>query len=186
MEIYLVRHTTPDIEKGICYGQSDIGLTKDCEKEFKNIIRQLPEHSSFKVYSSPLKRCISLANLLSEEVIADEKLMELNFGNWELLSWDDIPQHEITPWMKDFVNVTIPNGESYIDLQERVLSFINDLIALNTSCIIITHAGVIRTLLAHILNIPLKDSFKIKIKYGDIFYLTKTTEQIKLVSEIDL
>ena len=27
MEIYLVRHTTPDVAKGICYGQADIDVT---------------------------------------------------------------------------------------------------------------------------------------------------------------
>ena len=42
--------------------------------------------------------------------------MEMNFGDWEMKNWDDIPLEELNPWMQDFVNVRVSNGESFTDL----------------------------------------------------------------------
>lgn len=83
MEIYLIRHTTPDIEKGICYGQSDIPLKDTFPSEVKNILKSIPKHFD-KVYSSPLQRCTQLANYIDQNNTIDNRLMELNFGSWEL------------------------------------------------------------------------------------------------------
>ena len=46
MDIYLVRHTTPKIDKGICYGQSDLELADSYPEEFKAILDVVPEDSS--------------------------------------------------------------------------------------------------------------------------------------------
>jgi len=59
-EIYLIRHTTPLVAKGICCGQTDLDIT-DSFKEEAAIIRQhLPENMG-SVHSSPLQRCSRLA-----------------------------------------------------------------------------------------------------------------------------
>ena len=188
MEIYLIRHTTPDIENGICYGQSDLNLIADYNNEFKSIIAQIPNPKNFKVISSPLKRCTLLAKQFNEDVIFDSRLMELNFGDWELKAWNDIPQEDINPWMKDFVNTTVPNGESYTQLASRINTFFKDTVNSrdNQNLIIITHAGPLRAFLSNLLNIALKDSFSININYGDVFHLRKENKSIKLITEINL
>ena len=164
MEIYLVRHTTPDIEKGICYGQADINLVNSYEDEFKEIHQKL-KNINLPIISSPLKRCTLLANSLGA-FTTSPLLMELDFGEWELKKWDAISSKEIQPWMDDFVNVKVTNGESYIDLQKRVL---NTFTSIKESSIIVSHAGPIRVILAHLSNTELKDSFNIKVNYGDVF-----------------
>ncbi len=185
MEIYLIRHTTPKIGKGICYGQTDLDLDLNYQEEFNKIFKTIPK-GNYKIYSSPLKRCATLAHRFSNNVIYDNRLKELHFGDWEMQPWDKIATDDITPWMDDFVNVTVPNGESYIELKKRVnhffLSIKNEK---NKNLIIITHSGVIRAYLASLLNIPLKDSFSISIKYGDIFKLKKTDDSIKILSNIN-
>ncbi|UNY97676.1 alpha-ribazole phosphatase [Zhouia spongiae] len=187
MEIYLIRHTTPKIDKGICYGQADIPLNENFEKELQNIRKQLPEnHNTFKVYTSPLKRCALLAKRISPNVIEDEALKELNFGNWELRKWNDIPTKELDPWMRDFVNVKVPYGESYTDLAKRVHNRLTHYIGCATdNLIIVTHAGPIRAFLATLLQVPLEKSFRIKIPYGSVVHINKTEDQIKLVSKIE-
>ncbi len=169
MELYLIRHTTPDIAKGICYGQSDIGVTDTFDYESQQIIKQLPTTID-RVYSSPLQRCSLLAQTLQKPITYDNRLQELNFGDWELMPWDAIPQKDLQPWMDDFVNVSVPNGESYTTLQHRVLDFINALQHDPTAKIaIVSHAGPIRALLAHLRAIPLVDSFNtIRINYGEV------------------
>ncbi len=170
MDIYLIRHTTPDVAKGICYGQADIDVTDSFLDEVTKIHTTIPPSTAIDyIYSSPLIRCKKLAQTFNKEVHEDMRLMELNFGNWELQAWDAIDKKESTPWMEDFVYQTVPNGESYIDLQQRVLNFYHEIISLKADTIIIvTHAGPIRALLATLQSIPLKDSFSINVVYGQI------------------
>ncbi|MBQ4821750.1 alpha-ribazole phosphatase [Aquimarina sp. MMG016] len=169
MEIHLVRHTTPDIKKGICYGQSNLGVTDSFQSEVEKIHQQIPINKIDKIYSSPLQRCKRLAETFNHQIIFDDRLKELNFGDWELKPWDDINQKEIDPWMKDFVNVQVPNGESYVMLQQRVMEFYKSLYHSSTEkIVIVTHAGPMRALIASLQEIELKDSFSIKIGYGEV------------------
>ena len=78
MEIYLVRHTETVCEKGICYGQSDVGIREPYSAVFENILKQLPQEAV--LYSSPLQRCAILANHIKENtqidsIIEDSRLM---------------------------------------------------------------------------------------------------------------
>lgn len=179
MEIYLVRHTTPEIAAGICYGQSDLPLAATFKEEAKVILDKIPHSKNRKVFSSPLQRCKLLANLFDKKVHIDQRLIEFNFGDWELKEWEAIPKEEFTPWMEDFVNVTVPNGESYIDLAARVMTFFKEILKNeNEQNIVVAHSGVIRSILANLKDIPLEKSFDIKLSYGQISKITinkKTT-----------
>ncbi len=188
MEIYLIRHTTPDIEKGVCYGQSDLNLKSNYTEEFEAVLNQIQLKKDFKVISSPLKRCVLLAKRFSNHITLDDRLKELNFGDWELKSWNDIPEKDINPWMADFVNTAVPNGESYVELASRVDDFFESITHSknNQNLIVISHAGPIRVVLSKLLKLPLKDSFSIKINYGDVFHLKKENESLKLITEINL
>lgn len=182
MEIYLIRHTTPKIEKGICYGQSDIDVEDSFEEELEIIKKNIPlSRNNFEVFSSPLIRCKKLAECFSNKIIFDQRLMEVNFGDWELKSWDTINEDELNTWMGDFVNVAPPNGESYVQLNERVNKALNDIVNQSEkNKIIVAHGGVIRALLAKLQLIDLKDSFNIKIPYGHIVKLTKDDSGIHI------
>lgn len=171
MEIYLIRHTTPDIAKGICYGASDLELASTGEEEIKNVLSKLP--SSFDaVYSSPLQRCHLLAKQITPEPILDDRLKEMNFGDWELQPWDDIPKAEIQPWFDDWVNVSAKGGESYLELHKRSVDFLNSILAGRVGKIaIVCHAGIIRAMNAHLNNIPLERSFDLKLGYGDVLII---------------
>src|SRR5580692_7160561 len=62
-EIYLIRHTTPAIGKGICYGQSDLDITSSFREEADLIRQHIPDYIRF-IHSSPLRRCALLAEYL--------------------------------------------------------------------------------------------------------------------------
>jgi alpha-ribazole phosphatase len=167
MEIYLIRHTTPDIPRGICYGQSDIDVKESFYAEASSIKDCLPGYIQ-QVYSSPLQRCSKLAEFLfpQKNISFHDALKEINFGDWELKKWDDIPNDELQPWMQDFVNVCTPNGENYVQLFERSTNLFNQL-QQSTPLAIITHGGVIRSILSHISQTTLKDSFNsFTLNYG--------------------
>ncbi len=170
MEIYIIRHTKTKIAKGICYGQSNVDLAESFEEEMQSLLNKIPEKFDV-IYSSPLERCKKLAeSLRTEKIVFDDSLKELNFGDWELKKWDEIDQAELNKWMNDFVNVTPPNGENYLGLFERVKHFWENNIVNNKNkkIAIVTHAGVIRSIMALILNLDLKNTFNLVIDNSKI------------------
>ena len=62
MEIYLVRHTSVDVPAGYAYGQTDVPLRPSFEDEAEAVKKTLSGHIFDKVWSSPLTRCVRLAN----------------------------------------------------------------------------------------------------------------------------
>lgn len=170
MEIYLIRHPRVDIDSGLCYGQSDIGLSENFITEAQHYHQNLPTDFDI-IFSSPLKRCLQLAKKLDRgEIKTDARLMEINFGSWELKNWNDIPQKEIENWSKDFINYKPGGGENLKEFHRRVLEFIAELNQTKAEkVLIVSHAGVIRCFWQYILDIPLENIMKIPIDYGEIF-----------------
>lgn len=172
MEIYLVRHTETICEKGVCYGQSDVDIAEPFEEIFKRIISELPCEAV--IFTSPLKRCAILAKHIQKNNNAisyqeDDRLKEMNFGDWELKNWDDISPEELNPWMEDFVNIRASNGESFTELHERTRHFLSDEISkIQQPVIIVAHAGIIRSIICHQTSLPLKEAFQNKIDFGEI------------------
>jgi alpha-ribazole phosphatase len=180
-DIYLIRHTTPLVAKGICYGQTDLDVTESFIAEAEAIRGVLPTPFAA-VYSSPLQRCARLAAQLFPEqaVTLRPELMELHCGSWEMQPWDDLPKHEIDPWMADFVNIRVPGGESYLDLHGRVTDCFTAIAAAGPDAdggpkAIVAHGGVLRSILAGITGTPLIDSFKVfSLNYGCVVRLRPT------------
>lgn len=172
MEVYLIRHTTPLIAKGLIYGRMNVALAESFTQEKDLVLQQIPADLD-KVYSSPSLRCQLLAAEISETYVQNEALYELNFGDWEGNTWDAIDRVECEIWMEDFVNLAPPGGETMLDMERRVLLFLNEVLLQPFQKVgIITHGGVIRIILAHYRNIALKDSFSLKIGMGEVFRLS--------------
>jgi len=172
MEIHLIRHTTPDIEKGVCYGQTDVPLKNTFTEEAEIVLGRLSKSVEI-IYTSPLSRCLQLANYLSSKlsipVKVDMQLMELNFGEWEMLKWNDIDPLKLKDWMNDYVNVPCPKGESYADLAKRTNSFLNTIrLTHHKSAAAVTHHGVMKAAYALHYGTDLKTGMEKKWTYGDI------------------
>ena len=169
--IVAIRHTKVDIKKGICYGQSDIGLADSFSNEKKIIQSHIKTYRFDIVFSSPLIRCKQLAIALfpDKQIIYDNRLMELDFGDWEAKHWDDIykaPYSKI--FFNDYINTPCPGGESFQDLIKRVSAFYHD-IELNYSAkqiAIVCHGGTIRAFMCAINGVSAQHAFSLKIDYG--------------------
>jgi alpha-ribazole phosphatase len=167
MELYLIRHTTPAVASGICYGQADLDVTDSFLQEADCISRHLPAHIA-QVYSSPLQRCSKLARHLfpHHAIRFDERLKEINCGKWELSPWENIESAHLQYWTDNLADAVIPEGESYRQLYHRVAHFFEEL-PLHEPLAVVTHGGVIRSMLAHMQEVAILDSFDaFKIRYG--------------------
>lgn len=157
MRLHLIRHTKPLIEPGICYGRLDCPA-EDAVSAAVGLLAGLP------VWSSPLRRCRDLAERLHPQPIIDHRLAEMHFGDWEGRRWDDIPRAELDAWAADVAGYAPPGGESPRDLQRRALDFVASLDV--PEAVIVTHAGVIRTLLAHWQGLPPERWTELNFAYG--------------------
>ncbi|MCU0425647.1 MAG: alpha-ribazole phosphatase [Candidatus Kapabacteria bacterium] len=177
LTVYLIRHTKPDVAKGICYGQSDVPLAasfpEESAKTRTNLFSMIG-NAQFRVISSPLQRSLRLAQVLcdKEDVETDTRFKEMNFGAWEMQAWGEIDEFVMNAWMRDFVRVAPPNGETFEDLVRRSVEAFHDAVAAVPEGVehlcIVAHAGVVRALLANTLEMPLAKAFSLEIDYGSI------------------
>ena len=172
MDIYLIRHSAVYNPNKLCYGQSEIPLEENFTVDFdwmKDALQaQFTADTLF--ISSPFRRCTKLADYLSDgNYQINNQITEINFGAWEMKPWTEISEQEINPWMQDFVNYRIPNGENFVDLFERVISFYEEIIKKEVkNIVLVTHAGVIRSMASYVLDFPLENAFNLQVDYSSI------------------
>lgn len=173
MNIFLVRHTKPLVDQGVCYGICDADVSSTFIKEADCIVERLKNIRFKSLYSSPLLRCKKLAERFApnpEAIIYDALLMELNFGYWEGRLWSDFEQTpEALAWFADYLNVSCPGGESYLELMNRVRGFLYDIVRpSDDNILIISHAGPIRSIYSILSGIDPREALKQKLDYGEI------------------
>lgn len=168
MRLLLVRHPPPLIEKGICYGSSDLAVSAEQLAETASALtsaltltlaatigtaQSAAPAGSMALYTSPLQRCSQLAQHLATALdlapaIYDARLAELHFGQWEMQRWDDIARAEIDAWAADTVHYQPGGGESVLQMAQRVAAFYQHWHAQQQDAIVICHAGTMRLLQA--------------------------------------
>lgn len=98
------------------------------------------------VISSPLQRARTTAAAISDNVIIDERFIELNYGDYDGLPMTDIP-HDV--WQKWRTNHHFrpPNGETLAELDERVQLALRDVSerAHDEHVIVVSHVSPIKS-----------------------------------------
>lgn len=153
-KLVVVRHTAVGVRAGICYGQLNVPLADSYARDLLTVQSALPALPFTRIISSPLQRCHQLASDLNYGAVEkDARLMELSFGHWEGLLWNEIPRDISEYWTEDVVHRAPPSGETFLQLILRVKDFLNDpgLWERGGPLLLVTHAGVIRAL-HHILG----------------------------------
>lgn len=167
--IYLIRHTKVGIQKDCFYGHADVPLAGSFFGEATFTRAKLPKELDFPVWSSPLGRCRILGETFEVPYHTDDRLKELDFGEWELKKFQDIPDTERLHYLNNFVELAPPGGESYLDLMARSREFLFELVNQpQEHFAVITHAGVIRCLVCMSLNLPLHHAYRFQVDYGSV------------------
>ncbi len=148
MKLWLVRHATPLVEPGICYGRknvpANVAATAECARQLAEL---LP--AATRAISSPLQRCEQLAQALHGlrpdlTYKTDPRLQEMDFGDWEGCAWQDIAPADLQSWTDGFAHHAVGgSGESTMQVMARVAEAFDELQG-PADTLWITHAGVIR------------------------------------------
>ncbi|TSA49131.1 MAG: alpha-ribazole phosphatase [Nitrosomonadales bacterium] len=176
MELYLIRHTTPEVAPGVCYGRLDVPLAGSFPDEAEAIRQRLKVLPAMDFFSSPAQRCRRLAEQLDPSALHfDARLQEMDFGAWEGCAWTDIDRAQSDIWAVDFIHTPCPGGESWSALRKRVMDFLEHLVLRKLPrAAIVTHAGVIRTIVAHYRGLPPEKLFEVTVGYGEIIHIADT------------
>ena len=128
MKITLIRHTSVNAPQGTCYGQTDVPVNDTFEEEAAATLERLQGKEFDAVYCSPLSRCVRLATYCGHpEAIRDRRLLELNFGAWEMQKFDDIRDPHLQEWFDDHIHEPATDGESFMEQLQRVFHFLEEL-----------------------------------------------------------
>ncbi len=182
--IFLLRHGQINGHKIKRFiGQTDVPLDHTGIKQAMFWQKSFASIKFNAVYSSSMQRCLNTAQLASPQshINISPGLNEINMGEWDGKSFTKIKKEKPGEFKKRGENIykfRPAKGESFQNLSNRVFPFFKELKTklseLNTrgnKILVVTHAGVIRILLCHILGMNPEDLFKIKLNYGHLFIL---------------
>lgn len=165
--IDLLRHG--DVEGKKCFrGHTDEPLSPNGWQQMSTTIEN---YQADLVVCSPLRRCAEFATEWSDQqnikLIKMHEFKEINFGDWDGLSPEEIrlsAESELNVFWKNPAENTPPNGEKLLDFQKRVLSGWQNLIEKykEQNILLISHGGVIRIIIAHVLSIPVEKLLSIE------------------------
>ncbi|VAX03287.1 Alpha-ribazole-5'-phosphate phosphatase [hydrothermal vent metagenome] len=159
-------------------GSIDDALTEKGWSQMNTAIAQeTTNHTQIwdRIISSPLQRCADFAHKLGQQqtlpVSLDTRFQEMHFGDWEgrtateLMATDE---DALTQFWNDPVQNTPPGAEPLLVFQQRVLSAWADLLRnyRNERILLVTHGGVMRVLLCHAQQRPIKQLLDIEVKHA--------------------
>jgi len=129
------------------------------------------------IVSSPYVRCskfaAQLAQYLKVQHLIEPDFQEIDFGEWtdvpQDLIWASNRQQLLQLW-EDPLEFTAPYGEPMIEFVHRVQSALIRLLDIHQgkSIVLLAHAGVIRAILAHVLDIEYKNTQKFNIEHAKL------------------
>jgi alpha-ribazole phosphatase len=165
MRLFLIRHPRPQVDSGICYGQSDVALAEDAAMVAARLKPLLPQAP---VFSSPLTRCRLLAQALHPAPAYDDRLREVHFGAWEMRSWDDIGRAAIDAWTADPLHYDGHGGESVAAVRRRAVACVGEIAAQHDEAVLVIHAGVMKALAVELLGLPNAAWFSTSFAFGTV------------------
>jgi len=187
MKFFFLRHTSLNVSQDIFYGQTDLDVSNKFEAELKKIKFKLQDEnillSKLKVYSSPLKRCVKLANSLTNKITFDKRIMELNLGDWEMKPKESIESKLINEWENNLMSFQIPNGETNQEFLIRLKEFLDQILIMKKDVFIIAHAGSINGMMSLLTGQAfdkLLKNYWEKLSYGSLSLVELIDDSFKI------
>ena len=144
MTLVVWRHPRPIGAAGRCIGRTDLRVDPRRVKRLaRRILMHARRHSMPReVWTSPLARCACVGRCLKRFGFihhTSTDLLELDFGAWDGLSWDDVGREALQAWEQDFLHHAPGGGESLAQLSLRVERFVAA--HARSTCLVVGHGG---------------------------------------------
>lgn len=155
--IHFIRHGAIDETLlGKYIGTTDVPLSDKGRLDLKKLDYEYRYPGTQVVFTSPLKRCTETCKILYPELnpLSITNLSECNFGEWEGKTAEELKSDpDFEKWLAGDNSVKPPRGESNADFTRRICRMFESIVeglmkTGTTESVIVTHGGVIMTLLA--------------------------------------
>lgn len=155
--IHLIRHAPSEGNlEGRYIGRTESPLPMQSIRDLLELKNKYPYPKAEAFYASPSTRCVDSLKVLYPEADPEVilEMAECDFGDWENKTAEELKDDELfRQWIADGSKAAPPNGESGIVFMQRVCQGFENLVknlmaAGTTSAVLVTHAGVIMTILA--------------------------------------
>lgn len=178
--IYLVRHgDTVATMKGRICGHSDITLNENGLYQAEVLAAWFSDMGIESIFSSPLARTAQTSDAIAKAVglsvyYKHTGLLEKKEGEWEGKSYWELRDEAPKLWEKwsnDPINFAPPGGESVRDFVARIGRAFKDIILnyeTGNKVVLVTHAGVIKSMIMNALDIPAENFFRIDIPTASV------------------
>jgi broad specificity phosphatase PhoE len=192
VKLYLVRHgRSAGNLPGRMTGWSEHPLTRLGAAQARRVAARLAPLGPMPVYSSDLPRALDTARLIAARwapaqaataeaatvplaVVPDRRLREIDLGDYEGRSWDDLAaDRELAgAFAREPLVTTLPGGESLAMVRARVLDAFEEIVrGEHTVACLVSHDGPIRTILNHVLGVPPERHWAISTSHGGLSLL---------------
>jgi alpha-ribazole phosphatase len=180
LELYLVRHgETLGNRQKLFYGRKDYALNERGREQAKRVATELKKLELDAIYTSPLKRAIETATAIAHfhpylDIGVMDELSEMDFGLWEGLSHQEIAKEyprEWETWCRDWWETMVPQGESALQVHQRVTDCLNRIIKAcppDGRIAVISHHGCLRSAITHILGVGMESYWRFAVEPGGI------------------
>ena len=180
--LYLIRHGEVDHRYHQIFGggRIDMDLSETGHFHAAALADWFGDGALDQVYVSPMKRAAQTADPLLRarglEGTVMEGLREVDFGDWTGYRWSDIQDRfgiAAFDWLEVLERGGIANGESANELRARVEPCIQSIMDENAhrSVAVVCHGGIVRVMLALLLELPLSHMAHFNVDYGSVTML---------------
>ena len=196
MNLILVRHGETEWNRaGRCQGIADIELNENGRKQVSELAESLKGHDISAIYSSDLIRAVETAEAIAHHhdltIYIDPDLREMNQGEFEGLSFTNIREnypHVLRDWRESPETLTIPGGESLIEVQDRALKVLNKVHARHNgeTVVVVSHNLTITTILCKITGVGLKGflDFNLQIACKNVITYSDGVFEVDVINDV--
>lgn len=160
MSLYICRHGQTEANaSGLLLGRADPELNDVGRAQAKAIVGAVPAPA--RIVSSPLARCRATAEAFDRPVEIDERLIELDYGRYDLRPMAEIPAETWAAWRAD-PDFRPPDGETLNELAARVSPCLDELAADASveDVMVVTHVSPIKAAVAWALGCSITVSWR--------------------------
>ncbi|MDF1541726.1 MAG: histidine phosphatase family protein [Anaerosomatales bacterium] len=178
-EFLIVRHpeTWANVE-GRFVGRGESPYTERGRRQFDLLAARIAAFRPDAVWSSPLARAhdvaVAAAGACEATVTLDDRLLELDFGQAEGLTWPEIEAAGLEFDYRSVDTPVAPGGESRGQIETRSAAFADSLVTAGGRHAVCTHGGVFRAMLVHLLGLSITDIWAFHIRNGAVAHVSVT------------
>jgi broad specificity phosphatase PhoE len=169
--IAFVRHGQTAVNRaGQLQGRVDTELTDLGREQATRLGVRFATEKVSRVYASPLRRAVDTAACIAEAhqlpVDTDERLVELDYGDWDQRGLRDIPAETWAAWRAD-PTFAPPRGESLLHVTARIVDFCRE--HLDEDLVVaVSHVSPIKAAVCWALGVDERASWRMFLDLGSV------------------